>query len=123
MSEEETHVAPITYPEFRQGARDLAERRHKAVEELIEQINLAAIAEGNYQRTKAGAFVRLKKDCTATEAEARVKGEDDVAEAGQDRDIQRDLVKAGYARLDTIDAERATLHRLAEWSQRIDPNG
>jgi hypothetical protein len=124
MGDAPEHVPPLDLATFRTEARKIAKARRDAVDAIVTQIDLAAEAEGVYQKAKVTAWATLKKaNKTATEAAAVLKGQPDVVTAQKDRDIQRDLIKVGYARLDTLDAERATLHRIAEWSMKINPQG
>lgn len=118
MSDTAEHKPPLDYSDFREAGHTLAEARKRQVQAIINQVKIAARAEGAYQAKKTAAFVRIRGNTTATEAENTVKGQEEVREAMEKRDIERELIRVGYEELRSIDAERATLHRLAEWSMK-----
>lgn len=93
----------LDYAEYRTAARELHKRR-------LQQSKRLADAESEYQKTKAKAMVRLvASGVSATEAKERVKGEDDVAAAAVDRQLQVEI-------LDAIKEDGWNLRKLAEWS-------
>lgn len=108
----------IDYSDYRKAVREIHRRR-------IMQAKRSAHAEANYQKVKAKALIRLihgdpdnpdAKTCSVTEARERVKGEDDVAAAAIERDLQVEL-------LDVIKEDGFNLRKLADWSQHVgDPS-
>lgn len=107
----------IDYQDFRTASRTLLDRRRDAVAAFQTQAQTTAEAEAHYQRTKAQRFVALKSNITVTEAEMRIKGDEEVAVAMIERDVQREALKARRADIEGVDEALATLRRLAEWSQ------
>lgn len=108
----------IDYGDYRKAVRELHRRR-------IMQAKRSAHAEANYQKVKARKlFILIHGDpenpgaptFSATEAKERVKGEDDVAAAAIERDLQAEL-------LETIKEDGWNLRKLAEWSMTVsDPS-
>lgn len=107
----------IDYSDFRSAARALLDRRRDAVAAFQTQAQTTAEAEADYQRTKARRFVALKSNVTVTEAEVRLKGDEEVAVAMIERDVQREALRARRADIEGVDEALATLRRLADWSQ------
>lgn len=121
MPEEiEVSTDPIELGEFRQLAHKLAVARRKALATYVKQAEATAIAEGSYQETRAKAFMRLKNmdGGNATSAGEMVKGESDVVLAQIERDKEAAILKGRLEEIAGIDAERASLHKLADWSMR-----
>lgn len=108
----------IDYSDYRSACREIHRRR-------IMQAKRSAHAEAEYQKTKARRlFILIHGDpedpeaqtFSATEAKERVKGEDDVAAAAIERDLQAEL-------LEVIKEDGFNLRKLADWSQHIsDPS-
>ena len=112
-------VSPIDLPEFRQGIHKIAKARRQALKNYVEQAEVLAEAAGDYERRKAIAFMRLKNSgSTVTEADATVRGQEEVVMAAIARDKEAALLKGRAEEIAGIDAERASLHRLAEWSMK-----
>lgn len=114
----------IDYQDFRAASRTLLDRRRKAVRAFQEQARQSAEAEAVYQGAKASRFVALKASggpegaaVSATEAETRLKGDDEVVEALIRRDLHREPLRARREDISGVDEALATLRRLAEWSQ------
>lgn len=114
-------MPPMDLDDFRRGAHRLAEARRASVREYEAQIDTAANAESEYQRRKMTKIARLKAEGrSATEAIETAKGDDWVCEAQVNRDIAVDMKKAKLEAIAGIDAERASLHRVAEWSMQTE---
>lgn len=84
----------------------------KAEDDLAEKQRL-------YRRAKADAYVR-RADMKPADA-LKVAVEADAADAEYARDVARGLMHAQEELLREIDGERASLHRLIDWSARLDP--
>jgi hypothetical protein len=108
----------IDYSDYRSACREIHRRR-------IMQAKRSAHAEAHYQKVKAKALFRLihgdpenpdAPTFSATEAKERVKGEDEVATAAIERDLQAEL-------LEVIKEDGWNLRTLADWSQHVgDPS-
>ncbi len=114
----------IDYSDFRTASRKLLDRRREAVRAFQAQAQQTADAEAVYQSAKASRFVALKQTggpegeaVSATEAETRLKGDDEVVESLIRRDLHRELLRARRSDIEGVDEALATLRRLAEWSQ------
>src|SRR3954469_15695238 len=109
-------LEPLQLPEARQNAQNLARARRKSVEELERAAQVRAQSEVEYHEAKAKAMARLRSEgCAITEAQELLKGE--VSSALMQREMAVNAVMILQEKLASIDAERATLHRLMEWSQ------
>ena len=110
--------APLDYESFRDGAKDLAKRRREARVLLEESVRRHADAEHDYRKARALAYVAIDGQ---TVAEREIKLDAQTAEHRQIRDVAKGMIDVAKELLEEIDAERASLHRLADWSVRIDP--
>lgn len=106
----------------RRNARALLEA---AIDDLESALANEAEKERSYRKLKAEKWLRAEGD-TAKAKEAWVDAES--AQARYERDIASGLVKGAQQRvrlaeekLAEVDGERASLHRLLEWSMRVDP--
>ena len=118
MAERNKLLAPLDMEDARQAYRESGRQRFDARAALEVAIDHAADAEREYRKGLAQAFVRAEGDTAAMrEADARSR----AADLSYARDKARDMVKAAQERLNEIDANRQSLNRLVEWSQRIDP--
>lgn len=111
---------PLDMDDAREATKALGRQRQDAREHFERAIEKAADAERDYRKTLAFCFVKAEGD-TAAQREANARAA--AADASYKRDLKAGLVKAAQERLNEIDAVRASLHRLIEWSQRIDPLG
>ena len=115
-----TLTDPLDMEDARAAVRDLAEKREQALKDLEEAVEESAAAERDYRKALAVAFVTATGDTAAQkEANARKGAADDAYK----RDLKAGMVKVAQERLNQIDGVRASLHRLIEWSQKINPTG
>ena len=110
---------PLDLADFRKGAREIAKARIDAIKAYENQGHELAKSEAMYQLAKNKAYLRLKSQHGATAAENMVKGEPDVIEHQIKRDIEVVKLRARLEDINGLDGERASLHRLAEWSQQL----
>lgn len=109
---------PLSMDDAREATTKVARQRAEAREQFEQAITDAAEAERQYRKALAVAFVTATGDTAAQkEANARKGAADDA----YNRDLKAGLVKVAQERLNEIDAVRASLHRLIEWSRAIDP--
>lgn len=106
----------------RRDARKLLEG---AIDDYESALADEATKERDYRKLKAEKWLRAEGD-TAKAKEAWVDAES--ADARYQRDLATGLVKGALQRvrlaeekLAEVDGERASLHRLLEWSARVDP--
>jgi hypothetical protein len=103
---------------MREASRHIrdAETRHKA------QIEVAADAAKDYRKGLATAYVtRRAEGKGAGEAELLAKG--DAADLERVKAIQEGMVKACLEELEDRRGDRASLHKLVEWSMKVTPVG
>jgi hypothetical protein len=109
---------PLDLDDARQAARVLAENRKVARQEFEAAVIRAAEAKREYRKGLAIAFVSAEGDTAAMrEADAKQR----AADLEKTRDVMEGMVKVAQEKLAEIDGERASFHRLLEWSSRIDP--
>jgi hypothetical protein len=105
--------------EARRAVHIIALRRREARTALERAENDLADKQRLYRRAKADAYVK-RADMRPADAQ-KVAVEADAADAEYARDVARGLVKAQEELLKEIDGERASLHRLLDWSMKLDP--
>lgn len=111
---------PLDHTEARTALRECAENRHQAREWLQRATDDRALKEKAYRQARAVAWL------SAPEGTAKMREDwvnDRTAQARYERDVAVGVIKAAEERLEEIDAERASLHRLVDWSMKIAPLG
>lgn len=112
---------PLSYEQASQWVNLLARERAQLVDKLRLAVETAAQTEASYHEAKAKAMVRLRAEKVGvTEAQERVKGE--VVVALENRELANHKVTIFRERLATVDAQRASLHRMIEWSMTVLPD-
>ncbi len=114
-----TFTQPLDMTEARAALRAVANSRREAREWFQRASQNAAEKERTYRKQRAVAWATV--DGTAKEKEDAVN--DKTADLRFERDVAVSLVKATLERLEEVDAERASLHRLVEWSMKVAPLG
>lgn len=112
---------PLTYQDFREAAHKLATRRRSARELLEQAVTRHADAEAEYRKARALAYVAHRDAANAGERDAQVDAA--TADLRRGRDVAKGMIDAARELLAEVDAERASLHRLADWALRVDPTG
>lgn len=116
---------PLEFEDARQALRASAERIRAAEDEIETQITRAAEADAEYHRALARKVISLRTDeespMRATEAELCARGSEEVSQYAQARDIERDRVKLCFAILEDRRGDRASLHKVVDWSMRAAP--
>lgn len=105
--------------EARSACHIIAQRRRGAREALERAETTLADRERDYRRARAVAYVENTSAPSAGMRDALV--DDQTADARYARDVSRGLVNASEELLKEIDGERASLHRLIDWSAKLDP--
>jgi len=112
-----SNPVPLDYDELRLGYHKNAEARREARETLLDQLKKKAEAECEYRKALSVAFTKYRgKGSGAGEAEIHARA--DAARHALDRDIAEARAKASTARLQELEAERASLRQLGDWAQR-----
>ena len=96
----------------------MAQTREKreALAAYEQAVGAKATAQGEYHRIKALALLVAKEDHGATVAESVAKGEPEVVEARENMLAAEGLERAAQERLRLCSEDRASIHRLIEWS-------
>jgi hypothetical protein len=108
----------VSYQQAQDGLHDIAKRRRAARAELEAAHQALADSEAAYRKARAEAYATVEGK-TAPEREAKVDAQ--TAWQRRARDISRGRIDVARAALDEVDGERASLHKLIEWSMRLDP--
>jgi len=112
----------LSFEEIRSAAHDLAAMRRRARESYERHITEAADAEKEYRKRLAIAFASHRAhDKGAGEAETLAQG--DVAEWRHKRDIAQGMAKADLLRIEELEADRAMLRQLGDWSKELETVG
>jgi hypothetical protein len=111
---------PLDHTEARAALRECANNRHQARDWLQRATQQRAEKEKAYRKLRAQKWVG------APEGTAKMREDwvnDQSAQARYERDVAVGVIRAAEERLDEIDGERASLHRLIDWSMKIAPLG
>lgn len=114
----------LDFAEVQRAARALGEKRREARRAYEEQSQAAADADRDYRRVFAVAFTRARAGSDSepgrSVAEAEALAASEAAEAKHRRDIAQSLAKSALLRIEELEADRAMLRQLGDWSQRIE---
>lgn len=108
---------PIDYEDGRAALKEINLRRSAAREDLEKATGMLVDAERDYRKLRAEKIGQAEG--TAVEKKEWLDGE--TADARHKRDGAEWAVKIVQERLAELDAQRASLHRLIEWSMKFDP--
>jgi hypothetical protein len=106
---------PLEIDEARAAARAMATQRREAENTLQRLVDEAAVAEREYRKAYALAFVSTEGTAAAREAEAKALS----AEQCYARDVSAGMVKVQHERLRGLEGERSMLKSLTDWSSRL----
>jgi hypothetical protein len=107
-------AAPLALEDARGAMHQLARRRREAAAALHQALVTVAERERAYRRQRAVAAV---ENADAPNASIRDALTDEAAaDARYQRDLALAAVRAHEESLRQVDAERASLHKLVEWS-------
>jgi RecA-family ATPase len=116
-------VGAYDLPQFRRAVMGQTREKREALAELERAAEEQADAEANYRRVLAQAVIRAKAEHGATVAEVMAKGTDEVVEAHRRKVASEGKVRAAHERLKLCSEDRASLHRLGEWSAQQERYG
>lgn len=115
------NAQPLDYAGADALLRRARDRIKDAEEELEKRLTEKAEAERDYRKQLSEAYLRRKSEGRGSgEAELLSKG--DVTELSFRRDLADGLVKAALEALENRRGDRASLHRLVEWSSKVNPD-
>lgn len=109
-------TATYTFGDARRLAMVHHRERNTAEGNLAKRVREAAEAEREYRATLAVAIVECKAAHGATAGVEIAKGRDDVNTKREARDIAHGMVDVAKERLRLCSEDRASFHRLVEWS-------
>lgn len=113
---------PLDFHDAQQRLRQIAQQLRDAEAFHREWVENHADAESAYRKALAQAYTRHRADGKgAGEAEVLSKG--DCADLSRARDIAAGMVRAALESLENRRGDRASLHRLVEWSAKFNPTG
>jgi hypothetical protein len=109
----------LSLDEFRRQSRTLQTNRTKAREEYEAHTQEEAQAEHDYRVKRATEFARCVS-LGMTAAQAGIQADAEAAPLKLKRDLAKSKAKGSLLRVEELEADRATLRSIAEWSQRIE---
>ena len=110
----------LSLDEFRRQSRVLQENRSKAREEYERHAQEEAQAEFEYRRAFAIAHTQAAAKGTLNAKGIEAEAVAQTAPLRLKRDLAKSLAKSSLLRINELEADRATLRSIAEWSQRVD---
>lgn len=110
---------PLQIDEARRACQEIARQRQSARQTFETANEKLANAERDYRKARSVKYVENTGAPSAGMRDALVDAE--TADERYERDVARGVVEAAQERLKEIDAQRASLHRLIDWSARLDP--
>jgi hypothetical protein len=114
---------PYDYADYKRATLAATREKRQVIAALEKAIDEKAQAEGEYRRLKAQAMRDAREAHGATMAADMAKGDPAVVEAVIRRERAIDMVKVLQERARLCSEDRASLHRLGEWSREADPDG
>lgn len=109
---------PLDAHDAREALRQVAESRRQARDWYMRALANRAEKERDYRKARASTWA-LSTEGTAKEREDLVN--ERTSDQRYERDIADGIVRAALERIAEVDGERASLHRLIDWSMRLDP--
>lgn len=112
----------LSFEEIRAAAHELAKRRRQARTDYVARSEEAADAEREYHKSKAIAFTKARANEKGV-GESEILANADSADARHTRDVAHALAKAALLRIDELEADRAMLRQLADFSRELETVG
>lgn len=112
-------AAPLTYGQAIGQLQDITRQARAAEDDYRVAVELAADAENVYRHEFAVAFRRLRGEGHAV-AESETLARAECAVVRRDRDVAAGGVRLALERIENRRGERASWHRIVEWSQQKD---
>lgn len=123
-----TRLQPMSFGEAEERLQNMA-RRIRAAEDDLDRANEdAANAEAIYRKALGERFGELRRDGAAVEA-AMTQARGELYTLSRERDIAAGKARKAHEVLEDRRGDRASLHKLVDWSGGIDvmerrnPNG
>lgn len=112
----------LTLDDYRTKSNAIHKARAEARRDFERYAEQEADAERLYRQQLAQAFAKAKAS-DATAAQAEIQAHSDASDARHTRDLAKAMAKAALLRIEALEADRATLRSVAEWSQKVDAVG
>lgn len=109
----------LSLDEFRRQSRELQNHRSEARFDYERHTQEEAQAEHDYRVKRATEFARCKS-LGMTAGQAEIQADAEAAPLKLKRDLAKSKAKGSLLRIEQLEADRATLRSIAEWSQRIE---
>ena len=117
-------TAPLDYAQAQAGGRKIAEARRARTDDLKQAIVSATDSDIAYQKALSRRMIELRDaGVAATVCKDQARGEDAIAELARTRAIGQGMVMVQQSRIQEVEGERATFHRLVEWSMKLNAMG
>lgn len=109
----------LSLDEFRAKSNGIQQARSSAREQYELHTEEEAQAEHDYRVKRATEFARCKS-LGMTAGQAEIQADAEAAPLKLKRDLAKSKAKGSLLRIEQLEADRATLRSVAEWSQRIE---
>lgn len=109
----------LSLDEFRRQSRALHDARIAARRDYERYCEQEAEADRQYRTALATAFAECKAQ-EQTAAQAELEAHSRASDAKLKRDLAKSMAKSALLRIEQLEADRANLRSIAEWSQRIE---
>ena len=110
---------PMSYAECEQRMQTMAQRIRDAEKALGTASEDAANAEAVYRKSLGERFAALRSEGVAVEA-AKIQAHGELFNLSRERDIAAGRVRKALEVLEDRRGERASLHKLVDWSGGVD---
>jgi chromosome segregation ATPase len=114
-----TTLEPMSYRESESRMQSMARRIRIAEKALAKANEDAATSEALYRKSLGERFKQLRAEGAAVEA-AMTQARGELWNLSRERDIAAGRVRLRLEQLDNRRGERASLHKLVDWSGGID---
>lgn len=114
---------PYDYADWRRAVMACTRETREAIREHETAVERKAATSRNYRRLKAQKMIVARTEYGATMAEAVAFDDEELADALYERTLAEGLEKAAQERVRLCSEDRASLHRLGEWSRAANADG
>lgn len=114
---------PYRYADWRRAVMACTRETRQAIRDHETAVRQKARAQSTYRKLKAQKIIREKMEHGSTIAEAVAFSDEELVKAYEDRIIAEGLEKAAQERVRLCSEDRASLHRLGEWSRAANADG
>jgi hypothetical protein len=115
----ETH---LSFEEIRAAAHDLAQRRRDARADYEDWVEKAANAENAFRKKLAIELAKFRASEKGV-GESEILANAEAADERRQRDIAHGMAKAALLRIEELEADRAMLRQLGDWSKDLETVG